>query len=469
MKLTKKKIKRIIRDPGSVQIYLENRMKKAFERKPRTRHYKTPITVTLKPPKIAKNAITFTWESSSKIPHVRKNTWPLVYPGYVDLSTVPRELLWMMYSLQTSEIFASTSNLTVVLPERVDSSFLKWWEGILRINHAANPYHENVSAQADFNLVNGEKEVRVNNPERADHFEYACMNGMGKDALVQMAVLRECNSQPILGVTVDNSWLFRKKSMFKKLTKLSEQLESYEIHNRLVATQIKESFDFRIVPWHIFSLPLLYLHDVKTCYWALEINFNKCCNGIPVKPNATTMVLESLNNLLRDLRYTFEFKSGVLPLTTFGTMKLLIERYPQMQKLQYSCMVRYPPCNSCQKCQSQMAYIQLCGRDYRDFGYREREIMDVSTLSPASILDIEREPIEHALNKVRGITDDLGWVEKYYKDAVPYAVPGMEHIVKEHFDGFEGPFTSYGIYTYDTREWDKIARTIYSSHKDRSS
>ena len=466
MVVAKTKIKRAINDPELVWHYSRDKVQKSFKKLyegSEKRHYEIPIKLKLEIPRISKNIITFKWKSDNEIPMIRKNTWSIIYPNYVDLSTIPRELLWMIYSLMTSEFFAQASKITIILPEKLDERFLKWWKGVLKINHTANPYNGNLSAESEFKLVNGDKEIKINNlSENIDDFEFVCMNGMGKDALVQMAMLRELTQEPILAVTVDNSWLFQKKNMFKKLVELSENLKEYDIHPCIVSSQIKESFDFKIVPWQIFSIPLLYLHNVKTCYWAIEFPFNKCINGIPVKPNATVILLESINNLLKDLGYEFEFKSGVLPLTTFGTMKLLIERYPKFQKFQYSCMYRYPPCSRGLKCQSQMAYITLCGRDYRELGYRDVKIIDLSTLSTQSILDIEREPIEHAINKVNGVNDGLNWVEKYYKDTLPYAIPEVEKILKEHFDAFEGPFTSYGIYKYDVREWNKTIDNIYS-------
>jgi hypothetical protein len=365
----------------------------------------------------------------------------------------------MIFALMTSEIFAHLSLLTLTLPEALDEHFLKWWNGVLSITHAANPYNENLTAEPEFTIINGKKEVTPHHCEPAAHFSQVCMNSMGKDALSQIALVQELTQEPILAVTVDNSWLFRKKSMFKKVETLSKSLKQYNIHPYIVSSPVKDSFDFRVIPWQIFSLPLLYTHSVDTCYWALELPFNKCRNNIPVKPSATVILLESMNRVLKDLGYTFTFKSGVVPLTTFGTMKLFIERYPEFNRYQYSCMHQYPPCSRCQKCQSQMAYITMCGKDYTEWGYRDIKIKDLSTYP--DVLDIEREPIEHALNRVKGIPDDLEWVEKYYRDALPYAVPGVESILKEHFEGFEGPFTSCGIYEYNPRQWGDIAATIY--------
>mgnify|MGYP001067478107 CR=1 FL=1 len=73
-----------------------------------------------------------------------------------------------------------------------------------------------------------------------------------------------------------------------------------------------------------------------------------------------------------------------------------------------------------------LAYISICGKDYQDCG------------------------------------DDLDWIEKYDKDALPYAVPRIETILKQHFEPFGGPFTWYGIYEYDVGKWSRSADAIYS-------
>ncbi|MEM0385484.1 MAG: hypothetical protein QXH64_03425 [Nitrososphaeria archaeon] len=425
--------------------------------------YSLPITLKLDKPRIKNNSITFVWKASGPIPGFKKNEWRITYPKNVNLSVIPRELLWLIYAMMTSELLAETSKINIVLPEKLDERFLELWKGVLSINHKANPYHNNLDETSDFNIFNGKEIVEVkSSQDDYNTFEFACMNSLGKDALVQIGMLRELTQEQIIAITIDNHWQFKKQHITSKIVERTRELKKYGVESCVVASPVKETFAFKIIPWQIFAIPLLYLYGVKICLWALELPFNKCYNGIPVKPNATVIMLEAINKLLNDLGYRFRFKSGVTPITTLGTMKLLIERYPELQKLQISCMYDYPPCSKCLKCQSQMAYIKLCGSDYREFGFRDTLIINANKLYREQILDLEREPIEYAISKANGFENNLNWVEKYWYDALAYTIPGIKKILDEHFEEFKGKFFSYDIYEYDVDLWKKNIEQIYS-------
>mgnify|MGYP001095877544 CR=1 FL=1 len=257
-----KKLKTAVRDPKLAWDYLRARFRK--KQQPKLEYdftrYRAGIKVLIENPKISKNIITFTWDSNGRIPGVLKDDWSITYPPYVDLTTIPRELLWMMYVLMTSEFFAWTSRITIVLPEKLDARFLKWWKGVLKINHKANPYGRNLSADSDFSFVNGNDEVGYSRIRKRTRIEIACMNGMGKNALSQMAVVKELTQRPILTVTVENPWQFSEIRIFKKLREACKTLEQYDIYPLFISSAINQSFEFKIIPWYIFSLPLLYLY-----------------------------------------------------------------------------------------------------------------------------------------------------------------------------------------------------------------
>lgn len=457
-----KKLTMAVRDPVLVCDYFQSHFCSKQQSSPSfdPSQYKSGIKVEIEPLQISGNIMTFSWNSNGRIPGILKNKWTLEYPPYIDLTSIPRELLWMMYAMMTSEFFAWTSKIVIALPEKFDERFLIWWKGVLEINHRANPYNRNLADDSDFIFYNG-KQQYDNSPNKwQDQIQIACMNGLGKDALAQIGLVKELSQEPILAVTVEHPWLFNKFNVYSKLRENCMRLEQHDIRPVFVSSQIKESFDFKIIPWYIFSLPLLYVHNVSICYHAEELDFHKYLNGVPIKPNTTIILLESINRILGYLDYDIKFKSGIVPLSSFGTQKLLIERYPQLQRFQASCMRQYPACSRCRKCQSHMAYISLCGKDYRDFGYHNVDIVSALTINPTELLDLERESQHHAFNKISGVTDSLDWVEKYYEDALPYAVLGAERILKQHFDSFTGPFNSYGIFEYDAYWWSKFADAI---------
>ena len=93
--------------------------------------------------------------------------------------------------------------------------------------------------------------------------------------------------------------------------------------------------------------------------------------------------------------------------------------------------------------------------------------MSASKITLTELLDIVRESEHHVINKASGVSDNLDWVEKYYKDALSYAIPGIEGILKQHFDSFSGPFTSYRIYEYDVGKWGRTADDICKTGRMR--
>jgi len=400
------------------------------------------------------NKMSVTWDGKE---------WTVEYPPYVELGLVPRDLLWIMFGMVASEEWAWQSVLTIELPERVDSKITDWWTGLMKINHQANPYGLNKEEHCDFTFDRRMVTVHPRYPVSDNYHTYptVAMNGMGKDALCQIGMLKELGHNP-LGVMVNHRWLFRDRGeeVWEPLTTRLVLLESeFGVSTQMVKTNANEVFDLHIMPWYIYALPLMYLHQTKTCYHAMELEFNKYLNGVPVKPNTSVPVLLSINRLLKSLGYDMEYRSGTVPLPSYGTQKLLVERYPELQKLQTSCMHGFPNCDTCPKCQCHMAYLKVMGKNPKKYGYNGK--ISRKDITVEGLLDIERESQHWALSKANGWEPDMiSWVEKYWDDALPYGIPRSGAIMNDHFGMFMGRFESYGKFTYSTGSWDETARQI---------
>lgn len=417
-------------------------------------------------PAISKNSITFAWSGGKQ--------WTVIYPSYVALTLIPRDLLWIMFGMVTSEEWAWESKLGVSLHEKVDERILKWWGGLMRVNHYANPYGLNKEQRCNFTFVNGKeeplptnyleftKQLKVEQPWAPDahpQFPAMCMNGMGKDALCQIGMLTELRPNALLAVTVEHRWTFSHPSYYNLLWEKCQRLTEFNALPVLIKTNANEVFDLHIMPWYIYALPFMYLHRTKTCYHAMELEFNKYQNGVPVKPNTSVPALLSINKLLKSLGYDMEFRSGTVPLSSYGVQKLLVERYPELQALQTSCH-HGDPCNTCPKCQCHMAYLKVMGRNPKNYGYngKIKKVFEVDGL-----LDIERESQHWALGKALDGSEPptTSWVKDYWLNALPYSIPDSERILREHFNPWSNMgFTTYGKYTYDTEDWEETAKEI---------
>lgn len=409
---------------------------------------------------VGKNRFEVSWDAGEG----QKNWWAK-YPPDVDLSLVPRELFWVMFGMATSEEWAWNLPLEVHLPEHVDERILRWWKGMMLINHMANPYGLD-TGEARIEFINGREDTirPLFLPLGYPHISEICMNGMGKDALAQIGMVNEVSDTPLC-LTVDNRWAFSKPEIYDRIEDRIGELHDMGYPASIVSTNANEVFDLHIMPWYIYALPLMWLHQSKTCYHAEEIEFNKYVSGVPIKPNTSIPVLMSINKLLKSLGYGMEFRSGTAPLSSYGTQKLLVERYPGLQKLQTSCMHGFPNCNRCAKCRCHRAYIEMTGRKPRDHGYQEEKLLVrwklAKVFDPEKLLDIERESQHYALSPDPKPAE-FSWVKGYWEDALPYGIPDSERVLREHFKPFRGSMTSYGKYEYDVRKWDDTATGICS-------
>ena len=387
--------------------------------------------------------------------------WTVKYPPSIDLQFVPQELLWVMFGMVTSEEWAWKSSIDVHLPEELKSTILDWWMGMLVINHKANPYGLNEYDEYGFTFTNGShKPWEFPSPE-GKIYPTIVMNGMGKDALCQIGMLTELSpNEKILAVTVDHPWEFSDKTTYTHLLNRLWELENnIGIPTALVQTNANEVFNMHIIPWYIYALPFMYLHQTNTCYHAMELEFNKYLNGVPIKPNTSVPVLLSINKLLKSLGYDMEYRSGTVPLSSYDAQKLLVERYPELQKLQTSCHHGFPNCNTCPKCQCHMAYLKVMGKNLKEYRYNGKIKKGFSV---EKLLDIERESQHWALGRTSGqnVSDFDAMVSGYWKDALPYGIPHSESIIKEHFEPWIGSLQTYGKYAYNTEDWDKTAQEI---------
>ena len=154
-----------------------------------------------------------------------------------------------------------------------------------------------------------------------------------------------------------------------------------------------------------------------------------------------------------------------MPLSSYGTQKLLVERYPELQTLQTSCH-HGDPCNTCPKCRCHQAYLKVMGEDPRNYGYNGKIKKEFKV---EELLDIERESQHWALalatsQPSKEYMSQGGWLSPnfYWGDALPYGIPDSEAILSQYFSrGHMGrSFTTYGKYTYDTGAWKRTAKEI---------
>ncbi len=110
------------------------------------------------------------------------------------------------------------------------------------------------------------------------------------------------------------------------------------------------------------------------------------------------------------------------PLSELLVEKILLERYPGLQKYQTSCHATHKegdqifPCGRCEKCRRVIAMITAVGGDSRSCGYSEAQVNAALAVLASKGLHQEKEGVEH-----------LRWMLKEKNIVLPPEYPAKNH------------------------------------------
>ncbi len=463
------------------------------------------VKLYLHEPYIEKNKVLFRWDCNPNVECFLKNEFHIIYPEHIDLLNINRDILWFIFLASLNQYIAIIAPVEIKLAERINPAILKFWTRVLPIHHSVNVYGKNRSSKFKLKFINGNKLYSKNSHKNKENKDHCLLFGGGKDALVQIGLFRDMFPKaPAIAITIDDYQIFSQWSNLKALA------PEYNLLPLRLATDLKQTFrPVGVLLWVILTLPVLEWYSTKNCFWALEFNFNKLIMAkrrpVPQKLQATQLLLTSSNRLFRELNWKFRLISLVTPLTTFGTQRLLVERYPNLLRYQQSCprgSADSPWCNNCAKCLTIALFLISMNFDPANIGMNMKQLFESDTplkfvvsdrditKGKKLITDIESEAAEYALARI--VKDNLidettlsekfksrqaanhfaqfvnqnsnmhlsEWINGYQSCTLPFIeedfspapLRKLQDILDKHFDEFPEPPNTQ----YDTGYWDRI-------------
>ena len=384
------------------------------------------------------NRLIYSW--NKHLQYSTKNDFYIQYPNNIDLTKTPETVRYFMFGLLTNQIMSwnhTNINLPVITKKQLnvlnDYIYLnKLTNHERNTSYLPNFHYNNISTTELSKLSSKSKTITI-------------ANGLGKDGLSQILLSEELGYHPI-AVTVGNQ--YRTKELWQQKLKISREfLKLTKTRSHLIFTDFMKAFDYRIISWFVFLIPINYHYNTNAILSGHEITFNQVNNdGFIDRPDLSTFFMNDISRAIN-----FQISSLTAPLTTYGVQKLMIERYPQYLKYQQSCMHGYP-CGKCSKCM----WLSLFSGTIKKDGHK---LLGLSKFNKktlphdyASIVEIH-----NVWKKYRGQPYE-DWFEKASEPAFDYVWNGdkVKKIIGENFD----------FYDHDTHSPEKELSNIISKWGD---
>ena len=284
----------------------------------------------------AVNTNSVTFSSSKNIPGTKHSS---IYINYEEnISRTPKHIFNYMLGILLSEIL-SWSNEKIVFDSLTKDEAISI-NNHIRLNHVVNPYGK--CKNKKISVVNSSTVVR--RPTIKKSGKVLAANGIGKDGILLANILNELKVD-FINFTVGNQ--FKKDSIWQNRIKtVKEFSNSKNIKHTLIATDFFK-LPYKIIPWHIFALPLAYCYGADTILTGLSLGDTKVStkNKLPIRPNISIFSLKDISY------YTgYNITSPFFSITDYGSQKVLFDRYLETVKYQKSCMYDSDYCNRCAKC-----------------------------------------------------------------------------------------------------------------------
>ena len=208
------------------------------------------------------NRLVYEWDG--KLDFSKKNSFYILYPEYVNLDNVPEHIKYFMFGIITSEIL-SWNDTIISVPYLVKDEETVLNDCIHR-NHRINRYKRCKDEHGS---------IESDGYEMADTLgagSVVCLNGMGKDGCCQILMIDEIGMD-VHSVTVGNQYKTI-NAWDRRIKLMGEFCKEVGVDYSLVDTDFMRTFNFKVIPWFAFALPLAYHFDTRYVSIANECSFN---------------------------------------------------------------------------------------------------------------------------------------------------------------------------------------------------
>ena len=196
-------------------------------------------------------------------------------------------------------------------------------------------------------------------------------NGMGKDALVSISMVKEMGFEPhpfMVRKRVNDNPLWRERLATANEVYTIKNLDSNIIltNSRAIKPRIR---NFGFYPY-FYGYPLAYAYNSDTILGATEIHNSKVhAKTFDVACGGESIFTADYVSKATGIR----FSSPTRALTEYGSQKVFSERYPELAHFQRSCERGLPWCKRCSKCYRTSLNLTVAGFDPTKIGLKPYE------------------------------------------------------------------------------------------------
>jgi len=352
----------------------------------------------------------------------------------IDVDEVPDHIFNYMFGLLLSEQISWSDGMIVF--EELTEKELRSIRAHVHINSYSDPYGR---ASEGVPRILTEK---VANPDMnigETDLVLSC-NGMGKDGIASMLLANEINGS-VQGFTVGNQ--YRNEKLYSERKEAMKGLcNTFSLPQQMyIETDFMKNVRYKIIPWWLFGLPLAYslgsidiIAATGLCYAKKHVTQSKL-----LRPNGS---INSLCNISQTI--PLNISSVMLPLSTYGCQKLLVERYPEALKYQRSCMHGLPWCLNCEDCYKTSLYLECNGLNPNEIGLLKSSNYS-KKLRNKPCNDITKE-LGYNINRKLKNEDYDPKFEMMCLDWIPltWRSEKTRKILEQHFESYRGSYGPYG-------------------------
>jgi hypothetical protein len=352
--------------------------------------------VRLLTPEVNGREVKFSWITTPESSLFGESSFVLKFPDGIDLKRVPESLLWRVALICEHSIWVLLEPCRIDIPIGIPADELDLWRNLIRSEWTTlNAYRTAASTEPAIEIVaSGTPSTPEIQP--ASNRCATAFSG-GKDSLVQTGLLVELTQNPVL-VTItspmpllDDHLTERRRFVLKKAADMPG-VQFVEIES-----------DYRSKVDHAFAAKRGYAVSVNEMTDAFlylgclvivaaacganhlflaserEVQENTLLNGVTVQhPHFMYSVVTqtALSRLLE--RWGLRYSSLISPLRSYHSQSLLVLRYAELWRLQYSCWrVRMgeAACNACPQCLRLAFGILKIGRSPSTIGFNLGRIL----------------------------------------------------------------------------------------------
>jgi hypothetical protein len=340
------------------------------------------------PLELGRGFVRYRWEARPPHPVWAREEFSVEYEGDIDLTAMPRALLWTTFLGCTHPIWALLDGYDLEFSEAVDFAELEFWMAMGEASRRASGLPSSAAGASGARLHSSGGSVTVSAPpttplSRAPAVLLSC----GKESLLSLGLLREvCGEVVAVSVhspmpgTADHESSFRAQaqavlgnSAGVTVRRVRSDVRSTWKNDYAVLggglASINELADCFVYP--SLALPIAYQYRLP--FVALGSEWGE--HQVPIRAadgwrfdryfSLSGMALAAVGRLWQS-RYGTGYTSVIQPISQYLVERILLQRYPDLARFQHSCYrarqdVR--ACQLCEKCARVTALALAAGAD----------------------------------------------------------------------------------------------------------